>query len=482
MDLIRLNDDVDWDGNERSNPTFLPEAMIEGHSSLIWSERYSGNGEFERQSFDIPGTLKMMPITKKVGERYIPANTLVSLRDSSVPMLVETHQIDKSSNDGPKIITKGRSFETVLDRRTTLSRRPSANESNYKGTYNSANRTGQPYRPQHLWPDKDSDPDVPDYIKTLLNEGWPRQWTTRRYGAAHAAWYVIYCILRDNSWPGTSINPDAIPEIILKPSHYEGANWNREFESVRDGKDPFPANEDFKNAREYPIDFGKLYSWAISQINSENFGLRSIRPGVDNPGKIVVELYKGQDKRTEMAFDTRDDMFPSSTYLLSGAGWENNIQMFTEKYSREVNDGMNANLTGLDKRVTYFDATNIIKGYVPDKASPNAVGGNDKTRRQLLEIIDAIGQVELMKRLQTVMFSGEMDNSISSLYYSMVDPVNGTAPMFRYQLGDIVTNVGDYGLSKLVRVAEFIRSEDQNGEKAYPTFASIRDDEAASLD
>lgn len=108
MDLAVLNDQ------------FLLARMVENHSSLIWTERYSSAGDFSRESFDIGGTLSMLPLWTIDTVTGLQKPTVVSLRGSKVPMIVETHKIEKSTKGAPKITTTGRSFETVLDRRTTI--------------------------------------------------------------------------------------------------------------------------------------------------------------------------------------------------------------------------------------------------------------------------------------------------------------------------------------------------------------------------
>lgn len=98
MDLITLNPD-----------TLQPDKFIENYESLIWTERYSENGDFELVTKDVGSALN-----------FLPRETYVSLRESNVPMVVEDHNIEKKPREAPVITITGRSFETVLERRASV--------------------------------------------------------------------------------------------------------------------------------------------------------------------------------------------------------------------------------------------------------------------------------------------------------------------------------------------------------------------------
>ncbi len=65
----------------------------------MWSERYNDSGDFELKSGDISKSIEAMPL-----ESY------VSLRESSVPMVIESHKILKPLRGAPLIEIRGRSF------------------------------------------------------------------------------------------------------------------------------------------------------------------------------------------------------------------------------------------------------------------------------------------------------------------------------------------------------------------------------------
>jgi hypothetical protein len=149
------------------NDQFQASKLVEGHKSLIWTERFGSFGDFERTSEDVGGTLEALPLYTEVGGVQKP--TLLTLRNSTVPMVLETHKIEKRPESAPLITSVGRSFETVLDRRTTVKTPPGG---------------GNPILP----------------------------WTSVQKTAVDAAYDVIYKIVVQ----GTASLADIIPEIELK--------------------------------------------------------------------------------------------------------------------------------------------------------------------------------------------------------------------------------------------------------------------------
>lgn len=369
------------------NKQFQPSKLVEGHSSLIWTERWTSSGDFERVSNDIGGTLQMLPITDESGK---PINTIVSLRDSDVPMIVETHKIEKTIS-GPQITTYGRSLETCLDRRTT--------------------------------------------IKDSLGAGRIiKPWiTTYSPTAADAAYEAMNEVVTKAAQNGRA--QDAIPDFtivpVIRPTGYVA-----------------PKNADGSlKMKPISVDPGELYAWVLSQVTSEKYALRARRPINDlSVSTVAIEIYTGTDRTTKVVFDARFDQFDSSTHLLSQAGLKNVDQVAAVSDSLEVLAPFGGIPTGLDRRVVYNDATQYATG------APGAT---------LTSIMQNLGTVDLAKQLQTALFSGEVTRQKGAAYGK------------DFFLGDVVKLSGDYGLSQFVRIAEFIRSEDSSGEKAYPTFASL---------
>lgn len=355
------------------NSQFLPSKLVENHSSLIWTERFVSCGDFSRESTDIGSTLAALPL-----------NTVVSLRDSDVAMVVEMHKIEKTVKGEVKITTTGRSFETVLDRRTTIN-------------------------------------------KPLGGGAAIKSWTSTQKTAVDAAYDVMNQVVT----LGSSSAADKIPEIAIKPP-------------IRPPGYSAPSTN-----QSYQVDPGELYAWVLQQIQAEKYGMRAVRPRDTSTSTIAIEIYTGTDRTLKVVFDARFDQFDNAQYLLSQAGLKNVDQVTGAADSLEViakKLPADPDPTGLNRRVTYFDGTQL------------AVGAPSDT---LTNVMKNLGTVDLAKQLETALFSGEVSRQNGAVYGK------------DFYLGDIVKLSGDYGLSQFVQVAEFIRSEDNTGEKAYPTFASL---------
>lgn len=89
------------------NPSYEPVAVVEDYKSLIWTDRYNEAGEFElcasiNSSF--------MP--------YVLEDNYLRNTDSEHLMIIEGIEFPDDETDRTTVIITGRSFESVLDRRT----------------------------------------------------------------------------------------------------------------------------------------------------------------------------------------------------------------------------------------------------------------------------------------------------------------------------------------------------------------------------
>ena len=97
MDLLRLD----------SN--FVPNTLIEGYESLIWTERFRNHGEFQLKTSRVSAT-----------KALLPEGALISLRDSAEVMIVESHSLKYSEGNKRTLVISGRTFETFLENRVQV--------------------------------------------------------------------------------------------------------------------------------------------------------------------------------------------------------------------------------------------------------------------------------------------------------------------------------------------------------------------------
>jgi hypothetical protein len=364
---------------------YRPYELVERYGSLVWTERYSTVGDFQLVTTDVERMLKLLPL-----------ESLVTLRESTVPMLVELHKIEKGLTGAPTLTITGRSFESVLERRAAVK---------IDGSFDD-----EVPPPRELWLEQTRTPSDAAYnaIRQIIGDSETRDHLLPPYLLAPLGPQLPIVTLED-----------AMPMVNLTlPADYDRSD---------------------DDAQDYEIKPGDLYSAVKELLAANHHGLKAVRPA-HGDSKISIEIYNGADLTNEVVFDARFDQFENSTYLLSFAGSANMAYVFTSSDSERVPKTQATEPEGLDRRVLYLDASSDA--------------GVDKRTR---------GLIELYKNNVTALYDGKLSEQLETGYNN------------DYFLGDIIRLDGEYGLSETVRIAEFIRSEDSTGNKAYPTFEVITD-------
>lgn len=350
---------------------FQPNKLVERFGSLLWSERYFTAGDFQLKTTDVGRMLNLLPL-----------ESCVTIRESTVPMKVEVHKIEKKPKEAPVLTVTGRSFETVLERRAATHTRPSGIQVRSAWTFDCV---------------KESD----------------------------AAYLALREILGDVARGPLLATPpflsplDAIPEIDLT----------------------LPADFSAASANTYEVKPGNLYSAVIELLTTNHHGLKSVRP-VLGQSKVGIEIYNGADLTDIVVFDARFEQFDAANYLLSEQGSANVSYVYGSNGADTILKTTAPEPSGLARRVLLLDL-------VSDTTS----GTSAVRRTRALN--------ELYKFNATALFDGQIAQQVASSFNK------------DYFLGDIIRLDGEYGLSEFVRVAEFIRSDDATGSKAYPTFQVV---------
>lgn len=423
---------------QKLNGLFQPTEVIDDnqYESLIWTERYSTAGDFQLVSSNIAKCMQLMPL-----ESY------VTIKESTVPMVVEAHKLVKQKNSVPKIEIVGRSFDSVLERRGSVISMPDGAE-------------------RAVWTN--------DAVKT-----------------SDAAYHAIRGVIGDvdRSVGGVSLGDqlpsvsslDAIPEInLVAPADLAmvGAPiWNstttysagtqvrvefsatdvKIYKAVQTNSAQNPSNTDYwtllGTVAKVEIKAENLYGTVLELIQSSRHGIKAVRPPNGSAKTTVdIEIYNGADLSTSTVFDAKMDQFDDSTYLLSAQGSTNIAYVYGGSGAaaggtsvRKNNAG--AEVSGLARRVLVVDEQSDATLNTP-------------------AIRTSRGLIELYKNNAIAIFDGELAKQVADLYNKNVNAGG-------YSLGDIVQFNGEYGLSRKVRVVEFIRTFDATGESAYPAFEVI---------
>lgn len=419
MELLTLDDN------------FQPVDLVENYESLVWTERYDKSGDFQITSTNINELINKLKLDVEGAHSY------VTLRDSSVPMVVEVDKIEKKKGSAPLLTITGRSFETVLERRASVNQLNSG-----------AIRT-----PWTIQAAKESDAAY-EAMRVVLGD---------------AARYISGRQVLLNLSPAVSPN-DAIPEIeLIMPADYEVTSWSNTvtygvgevvvysgniYYSILSGLNKIPSSEPTYwtslgtstgltpvASLGYEIAPKDLYNAVMELVSANHRGLKAVRPLISED-PVGIEIYNGADLTNDVVFDARFDQIDDATYLLSEQGSTNVGYVYGSNGADQILKTAAPEPSGLDRRVL-----------VVDNSSDNTVNTSDIRRTR--------GLIELYKNNATALFDGEVAEQVAVGYNT------------QYFLGDILRLDGEYGISENVRVVEFIRTSDKTGEKAYPTFDAV---------
>lgn len=414
--------------------SFQPLNLVENYESLIWTERYSKYGDFEIVSSNINELRSLLP-----------TESCVSLRDSTVPMIVETHKLIKPIRDKSQVKITGRSYETVLERRgsvNALSAAPkrvawikdAAKESDAaylairdvigdiartQGAVTVLPARAPSVSPLDVIPQLDLRLPV-DYYDVVNVNAWS---ATINYATGDRVKYLGYI------WQAIRFHINVTPSLTATTTWLQVSPWVS-----------------------YEIKPQNLYTTVIELINTNRRGMKAVRP-VSGGNQVGIEIYNGANLTGEGVtgdpehvenIDARFDQIDAATYLLSLQGSTNVAYVYGANGAQTVLKTTAPEPSGLARRVLVLDES-----------------GDSTTTTT--DIRRSRGLIELYKYNATALFDGEVAEQVAAGYNK------------DYFLGDIVKWVGEYGLSQKARVAEFIRTADATGEKAYPTFEAVDD-------
>jgi hypothetical protein len=201
-----------------------------------------------------------------------------------------------------------------------------------------------------------------------------------------------------------------------------------------------------------------VYEAALELLSLGNLGIRVVRKnylGAVNAlsaTKSLIYIYRGNDLSSSVIFSWESGELESASYLLSNKTYRN-VALVQGTYTEAVVYDNSLPEDAYGKRVMLVDASDIDKSlvYVP-------------TGSELTDILNA---------LQARGYEALANQNILNL--SNVDLAKSTSYKYRtnYNLGDIVSISGNYGVIEKRRVVEYVEIEDETGETGYPTLSAV---------
>lgn len=421
MDLYKL-------GTDPLDPYFnlyQPARVVEGWTSLIWTERYTEAGDFQLKTPLIDETLSV-----------IPDGSLVCINESREIMRVDSHSLAENEEGVMEATITGRSFETFLEER------------------NIESDVGLPYPMLQEYK-------VQTAIGVLIHNVIGNFSTIDKTGGPNAN--------SEDRFLGhdVSIFDNIIP---TKPASTE---------------DP-PDISDLQSTQEWFLESGDAYTTVLDWLRVGELGIRTTRPrnsytnvlavsftGVPTTtpfikiNTVVWDIYNGRIRTFDQAeaFGNTPVIFRhdaghirTPTYLLSRKGYKNICRVVSSEGEVLTWDG--------DDGWTHPGGGG---GFVPDP-SGQPVGINRYEMTLDLGTIDSgtlrpetymrqKGKAALKKHNRQILIDGAISASAPYSY----------GPDGDYYLGDYVTTIGQFGVNETMQVNEYIRSQDSNGYQGYPT-------------
>lgn len=409
MDVLRLDTE-----------TFEPNSdVIEGYSTMIWTERFRESGDFQMKT----------PMIKEMRE-LIPEGSLITLRDSREVMIVETNSIKKNDDGSAESLIKGRTFETFLENRLLT------------GEYQTPWEMRQDYT-------------VQDAILVII---WNSIINPTAVDVTHLA---------ADAWPHQP-SEENLPNVMV------AAN----IEIISESRETV---KDWITLQTWSLEMGEVYARVRDLLNLGNLGIRILRPNNIPTGTVVsvnsdgdieksddtasttdlkFEIYNGRNRssvvsdvnpNTPVVFSYEAGDLADPEYLFSQQGFKN--------YARVVSSSDFVEVWGLDTtKFGGYTGETRPKPEVMDLRALYVDAGtiSDDVDDPIAFMIQK-GHAELKKANRIAILNAGI--SPLSQYKYKVD----------YDLGDTVSVAGDYGIKSPMVVSEVIRTEDDNGESEYPT-------------
>jgi hypothetical protein len=201
---------------------------------------------------------------------------------------------------------------------------------------------------------------------------------------------------------------------------------------------------------------GSLYTRSLELMEIDNLGFRSLRPGPWVPAggalatDVILEIHKGVDRTKSVIFSYAAGEIDQARYL-----WTNkklkNAALCVGKWVETV---YLPAATGIDRRSIFIDCSDI------DQYDTSAPSG-----ARLATVVAGMQQraQEQLAMLNSIALADAEISKESTHYIYRKD----------YNVGDLVTIIGDYNQTTTKRVTEFVESEDENGESGNPTLGDV---------
>lgn len=383
--------------NKRSMQLFVLDksfevvSLCDTFSSLIWTERYSGYGDFELY---LPASIENInmfprgfylsliepPVYDKNGKKIEVRNDV---------MIVEKTELSTDLEEGDRLVVSGRSLESLLLRRVIPK----------KVKYESI--------------------DPREIIKTILNEN------------------------------------------IIEPS--EPARKIHNFKIAMDSSQRL----DTKDKRTYEFDGDYVYDAIKTICDDYDWGFSLDLKTDDNwrTSYLAFSTVYGIDRSYEQTKNPYMVFSPRFDNLISSDTIEDDTEFYNSAYVASTEETKDNKTRRLIKYVpnnsgrSEWDIRETF--YTNSDAKLNDGNNNPRPDSDIYSELEKYGKDELKTQKSNDSFNAEIALLNSVQYHR------------DYDIGDLIQFDNVYGVNRTARITEYVRNEDDNGYREYPTFTPL---------
>lgn len=383
--------------NKRSMQLFVLDksfevvSLCDTFSSLIWTERYSGYGDFELY---LPASIENInmfprgfylsliepPVYDKNGKKIEIRNDV---------MIVEKTELSTDLEEGDRLVVSGRSLESLLLRRVI------PKKVKYEST------------------------DPREIIKTILNEN-----------------------IIDPSEPARKIHNFKIAmDSSQRPDTKDKRTYEFDGDYVYDAIKTICDDYDWG----FSLDLKTDDNWRTSYLAfSTVYGIDRSYEQTKNPYMVFSPRFDNLISSDTIEDDTE---FYNSAYVASTEETKDNKTRRLIKYVPN-----NSGRSEWDIRETF---------YTNSDAKLNDGNNNPRPDSDIYSELEKYGKDELKTQKSNDSFDAEIALLNSVQYHR------------DYDIGDLIQFDNVYGVNRTARITEYVRNEDDNGYREYPTFTPL---------
>ena len=268
-----------------------PYQMVENYDSLIWTERYNTIGDFQIETGDVEGFMELLP-----------EGQMITLRESNVPMIVETHWIERKKNTPTKLTITGRALTSILDRRVAIE----------------------------------------------AVRGGVGEWVIVAKTPSDVAYYMVNQIVVQGLVDPADIFPPESFQFPTPDDYLTSTGPNRSFSIPR-------GNLLASVLQLIQADIPADTTTTPPTPAVVPHGIRAVRPDADGQA-VAIQFYTGTDRYETVYFDGTRDLLNDGSYLFSRVGSANTGYAIGPDSGTIINIS-GAAITGLDRRVILIDGS-----------------------------------------------------------------------------------------------------------------------------